>query len=245
MHESQEGIFAMAGNFSKYKYIFIDLDKTIWDFERNALKTFEDIFKKHDLGARGVNDLKTFLNVYTRHNNLLWSHYRKNEIKKEVLNFRRFEWTLRDFNINDPILATHVAEDYVSLSPQKTILYPYAIEGLNYLKQHYDLHMITNGFEEVQQQKIDNCDLRKYFRTITTSEEAGVKKPDRRIFDYALKKAGAFASVSIMIGDDLDVDIEGAGNAGMDQVFFNPEGIAHNGKCTYEIKSWMEIPQII
>jgi putative hydrolase of the HAD superfamily len=229
----------------RYHHIFIDLDKTLWDFDSNARKTFEEILNKYDLEALGVDSLDSLLKVYTRHNDLLWGHYRKNEIKKEVLNIRRFEWTLNDFGIDDLILATDIAEDYITLSPRKTIMFPGVIEGLSYLKGKYQLHMITNGFEEVQQQKLDNCDLRRFFTTITTSEEAGVKKPNRQIFDYALNKAGASPQGSVMIGDDMKVDIEGARSVGMDQVFFNPLTIPHNGSSTFEFKSWDDIQSIL
>ena len=159
----------------KYKHLFIDLDKTIWDFESNTKVTFNEIFEKYSLHKLGIPDVNTFYVRYEVINNMLWGLYRENRIKKEVLNIRRFELTLNEFGIDDLILATHLAEDYVTFSPQKTLLFPGAHEALALLQTKHKLHIITNGFEELQQQKLDNCDLRKYFTTITTSEEAGVK----------------------------------------------------------------------
>ena len=228
-----------------YKHIFIDLDKTIWDFDRNARATFEEIFKKFDLGSHGKFGLDEFIAVYTRINEMLWNLYRENKIKKEVLSIRRFELTLNEFNIDDLILATHIAEDYVTLSPLKTLLLPHAREALDYLKPKYRLHIITNGFEEVQQKKLDVCNLRKYFSTITTSEEAGVKKPEPPIFELALLKARADASDSLMIGDDLVVDMSGARLTGMDTLYFNPERHSHNEQIDHEIFSWEEIRGIL
>ena len=229
----------------KYKHIFIDLDKTIWDFDRNARATFEEIFKKYDLGSNGISGLDTFITVYTRINEMLWDLYRENKIKKEVLSIRRFELTLNEFGIDDLILATHIGEDYVTLSPLKTLLLPYSREALDYLRPTYALHIITNGFEEVQQKKLDVCRLRKYFRTITTSEEAGVKKPETPIFELALSKARARASESLMIGDDLVVDMSGARQAGMDTLYFNPDRHSHNEQIDHEIFSWEEIKGIL
>lgn len=229
----------------KYKHIFIDLDKTIWDFESNSRITFREIFEKHQLRSHGISHLHNFSEVYIRINDLLWGLYRENKIKKEVLNIRRFELTLQEFGIENLLLATQIAEDYVTLSPLKTILFPHSREALNYLKSDYSLHIITNGFEEVQQKKLDVCDLRKYFITITTSEEAGVKKPETGIFELALKKAGAKADESLMIGDDLLVDMAGARLIGMDTLFFNPQRHVHEDRLDHEVHSWHEVMKIL
>jgi putative hydrolase of the HAD superfamily len=228
-----------------YKHLFIDLDKTIWDFESNTRLTFREIFEKYKLSSRGITDLELFYRVYNRINDMLWALYRENRIRKEVLNIKRFELTLQEFGIDDLILATHIAEDYVTISPQKTILFPYSHEALAYLKSRYALHIITNGFEELQQQKLDNCGLRKYFNTMTTSEEAGVKKPGNRIFELALHKAGAKISESLMIGDDLEVDMAGAKGVGMDTLFFNPERNDHKENPDHEVHSWLEVMKIL
>ena len=230
---------------SDYDHIFIDLDKTLWDFEKNSLETFKEIFLKYNLIDRGISSLELFLIEYLRINDMLWGLYRKNQIKKEVLNIRRFEMALNEFGIDDLILATHIAEDYVSLSPLKNNLFPEARKALEYLKPRYPLHVITNGFEEVQQKKLDVSDLRKYFTTITTSEEAGVKKPESWIFELALKKAGALPGMSLMIGDDLVVDMEGARNIGMDTMFFNPGEISHNDHVNFEITTWNDIRKFL
>jgi putative hydrolase of the HAD superfamily len=176
---------------------------------------------------------------------MLWGLYRENKIKKEVLNIRRFELTLQEFGIDDLILATQIAEDYITLSPLKTILFPNSREALKYLIASYSLHLITNGFEEVQQKKLDVCDLRKYFTTITTSEEAGVKKPEKGIFELALEKAGANAMESLMIGDDLEVDMAGARLMGMDTLFFNPQRQIHHDDLDHEVNSWHEVMKIL
>jgi putative hydrolase of the HAD superfamily len=228
-----------------YEHIFIDLDKTIWDFESNSRVTFREIFEKHQLRSHGISHLHKFTEVYTQINDLLWGLYRENKIKKEVLSIRRFELTLQEFGIDNLILATHIADDYVNLSPLKTILFPDSREALTYLKEKYHLHIITNGFEEVQQKKLDSCDLRKYFTTITTSEEAGVKKPETGIFELALEKAGAKAQESLMIGDDLQVDMAGARLIGMDTLFFNPQRHVHNDDLDHEVHSWHEVMKIL
>lgn len=243
-HEFSTYICCM-NNGSKYKHIFIDLDKTIWDFESNSRDTFHEIFEKYNLDQIGIDHISEFLNVYHKINDMLWALYRENKIKKEVLNIKRFELTLQEFGIDDLILATRIAEDYVDLSPGKTILFPYSHEALAYLKTRYTLHIITNGFEELQFKKLDNCDLRKYFTTITTSEEAGVKKPGTAIFRLALKKAGAVPMESLMIGDDLEVDVAGAKGIGMGTLYFNPGLTVHQDNPDHEIHSWQEVMRLL
>jgi putative hydrolase of the HAD superfamily len=176
---------------------------------------------------------------------MLWALYRRNEVKKEVLRIKRFELTFNEFGLDDLILATHFGDDYVTISPQKKIVYPGVYDALPSLFNLYPLHMITNGFEEVQHKKIATLGIRKYFESITTSDEAGVKKPEPGIFEMALAKANAKPEESLMIGDDLAVDIEGAANMGMDQIYFNPEKTEHEGVPTFEAQSWKEIENIL
>ena len=228
----------------KYKHLFFDLDRTIWDFDASADDSFSMMFNKYDLAGHGVPSLEEFRAHYEKHNDLLWSWYRRGEILKEVLNMRRFELTLADFGIYDHEIYIGMSEDYVRVNPEKAFLFPGAIDSLEYLASLYPLHLITNGFQEVQEQKFRIARLDRYFKTVTTSEEAGIKKPEPGIFMLALEKAGANASESVIIGDDLAVDIIGGKNIGMDQVYFNPDGIGHGEDVSYEIKCLTELKEI-
>jgi putative hydrolase of the HAD superfamily len=228
-----------------YKHIFFDLDNTLWDFEKNACEAFTDIYEKFDLKGAGVDNLDQFVKSYIRHNEELWALYREGKIEKEYLRWRRFEVTLNDYGIDSPELALAIGNDYVTISPQKTNLFPNAIAVLDYLKDRYTMHIITNGFEEVQFTKLKNSKLRKYFTDVITSEAAGSKKPDPGIFAYALQKTGALAGESLMIGDDIETDIKGAAQAGMDTVYFNPGKLHHNGGVSLEINDLIELTQIL
>jgi putative hydrolase of the HAD superfamily len=137
-----------------------------------------------------------------------------------------------------------MAENYLILSPQKNLLFPHAIETLEYLKDKYQLHIITNGFIEVQYKKIKNSGIEKFFNQTITSEEAGVQKPDKFIFEFSLNKVNASPEECIMIGDDLKIDILGAKNAGIDQIFFNVDNVKHNENITFEIDSLKQIIEI-
>jgi putative hydrolase of the HAD superfamily len=230
-------------NGKKYKHIFFDLDMTLWDFETNASEAYQDIYKKFQLKKKGISSINAFLKCYFVHNDRLWDQYRKGEIKKEFLRSRRFELTLLDFGIDDPKLAEDVGLEYITISPQKTNLFPNAHEILQYLKEKYPLYIITNGFEEVQFTKLKNSKLDVYFDHVITSEDAGSKKPDPGIFNYALKKAGALPDESLMIGDDPEVDILGAESVGIDGIYFNPKRLPVNGSVKYFIHDLMELKQ--
>lgn len=225
----------------KYKHLFFDLDRTLWDFEKSALEAFEEIFDKHQLEQKGIANVQTFHQKYSDHNQRLWNLYREGKLPKEILRWKRFYLTLLDFGIDDKDLAETMGEDYLTISPQKVNLFPHAIETLSCLFEKYHLHLITNGFQEVQQIKLRASGMNRYFEQVITSEEAGVKKPNPQIFYYALEKSAASPDESLMIGDDYPVDIEGARNVGMDQVFFDPENASQEITATFKIADLKEL----
>ena len=225
-----------------YHHLFFDLDRTLWDFDAAAEVAFEMIYEKYHLKERGIPSAHEFHEVYHPLNEKLWELYRADQITKEELNRTRFLKPLEHYGIHDIELADHLSEDYVYWSPRIVRLVPGTLELLEYLKPKYHLHLITNGFQEVQHTKLSGSGLEPYFETITVSEEVGVKKPNPEIFRYALRKAGATAEESLMIGDEMAVDIDGARAAGMDTLLFNPTLEPARGKRTYEVKKLLDIP---
>lgn len=218
-----------------YTHIFIDLDRTLYDFDKSTRITFLELYEKFNLQKNGVYDFDEFFELYKKNNVALWGQYRDGKIKKRFLNVERFHVTLLHFGVNDRAFAGRFASEYLQKSPLNKALFPGAIEALDYLFNKYTLHVITNGFDEVQRVKMKANDLDKYFKTITTSEEAGAKKPSEKIFYFALSKAGAKLNESLMIGDDYDVDVLGAKNVGMDQVLFAPAGLPNSVDCTFVV----------
>lgn len=203
------------------KFIFFDLDRTLWDFEKNSVVTFSDIFEKYNL-SEIFPDFDTFIEKYKYHNENLWAKYRLGEIKKDELRNKRFLLTLEEFGVSDEELAIKMGDDYINISPTKTELFPYTIEVLEYLHKKYTLAIITNGFKEVQYTKLKNCNLEKYFKKVVCSEDVGRQKPHPEIFHYSLSSLNARKQESLMIGDDYEVDILGANSFGFKSVFFNP-----------------------
>ena len=237
--------FCIQHSELKYKHIFFDLDRTLWDFDAAAEVAFERIYDKYDLKSLGIPSAHEFHEVYHPLNERLWELYREDKITKADLNRTRFLKPLEHYGIHDIELADHLSEDYVYWSPRIVRLVPGTMELLDYLKPKYHLHLITNGFQEVQHTKLSGSGLEPYFETLTVSEEVGVKKPNPEIFFYALRKAQATAEESLVIGDEMAVDIDGARAAGIDQVFFNPSGIEVEGERTFEVKRLVELIGIL
>lgn len=230
----------------KYKHIYFDLDRTIWDFEKNSREALTDIFFQYNLQDY-IENSEIFIETYETHNKKLWEDYGLGKIKKKDLITKRFRVTLEDFDINPGLrekIAKNIGIDYVTISPTKTALFPHSHEALAYLKGKYTLYVLTNGFKKVQTTKLKNCNLEQYFTKLICSEDVGVQKPNPEIFRYALKIVNAKKNESIMIGDDLKVDILGAKKTGIDQVYFNPQKIIHNEKPTFEIASLVDLLEI-
>ena len=228
-----------------YKHIFFDLDRTLWDFDAAAEVAFERIYEKYHLKSLGIPSAHDFHEVYHPLNEQLWVLYRANKITKDDLNRTRFVLPLEHYGIHDTTLADHLSEDYVYWSPRIVRLVPGTLELLDYLKPKYHLHLITNGFQEVQHTKLSGSGMEPYFETLTVSEEVGVKKPDPEIFYHALAKAHAKPSESLMIGDEMAVDIDGARAVGMDTVLFNPKNETVEGERTFEVRNLNEILEIL
>ena len=228
-----------------YKDLFFDLDHTIWDFELNSKETLWDLHQKYALEAKGINDFDVFYSNYSVHNHRLWDRYTKGFIKQEELRWKRIYLSLLDYKIADEALSKEMSVDYLDILPNKKNLFPYTIEILDYLKnKNYKMHLITNGFESVQFKKIKNSNLADYFTEVITSEASNSLKPNKEIFDYALKASNAKLETSIMIGDNESADIQGAINAGMDSIFVNHLQIMPTVPATHTITHLKELENI-
>lgn len=230
----------------KYKHLFFDLDHTLWDFDANAKETLNQLHADLKLGDRGINDLQLFHKNYIMHNEKLWERYRKGFIKQDELRVKRMMLCLMDFKVANDELAREMSDLFLQLLPTRTIIFPDTKEVLHYLTgKGYQLHLITNGFEEVQHCKLKNSGLDVFFDKVITSEGSKSLKPNREIFEYALNLTGALVEESIMLGDSLDVDVAGAMDFGMDAVHVNYLGTEQHFKPTYTIKHLIELKEIL
>lgn len=209
--------------------VFFDLDHTLWDFEKNSALAFENIFKTHTISV----NMTDFLLYYIPINREYWERYRKDQVSPKQLRYGRLKDTfdLLKFDIDDDFIV-FLSEQYIQDLPKYNHLFDGTIEILDYLKTKYNLHIITNGFAEIQDNKLNNSYITHYFKTITNSEMVGVKKPNKLIFEYALDLAKAKKEHSIMIGDCIEADVQGALDAGLDAILFNE----NNTKVTKNIK---------
>ena len=229
----------------KYKHLFFDLDHTLWDFEANAYATLATLYEDLQLKERGIDDFGLFYKNYLAHNEKLWEHYRKGQIRQDELRVKRMKLALLDFKIADEDLSQKMNVLFLDLLPTRNLLFPYTKEILHYLAdKNYELHLITNGFETVQHSKLKYSGLDVFFKEVITSEGSNSIKPNKEIFEYAFKKTNAKLSTSIMIGDTIEVDIQGAINAGIDQVFVNHTGITPALHATYTVTTLKELEDI-
>ncbi len=224
----------------KYKHLFFDLDHTIWDFATNEKITLTQLFHHYKL-EQYFNSFDDFFERYKPINLDLWVKYRNGEIKKYELNIGRFYNTFCTVDLDNFTMAESFASDFVSINPTQTALIPHTIEVLEYLKSRYSMHIITNGFIETQYVKIDRSGLRPYFKKFFISEEVGFQKPKTSFFEYAINSCNARKAESLIIGDSLEADIQGAKNYGLDHVFFNPDNTPHQETIFKEISSLLEL----
>lgn len=219
----------MKATSKKITDVFFDLDHTLWDFEKNSALAFETVFKMQDIDII----MTEFLKFYVPINRAYWERYRKDEISQKELRYGRLKDTfdLMQYTLEDDLII-FLSQEYLHYLPKFNHLFEGTIEILEYLKTNYNLHIITNGFAVIQENKLNNSYITHYFKSITNSEMAGVKKPNPFIFEYALDLANTKKENSIMIGDCLEADVQGALDAGIDAIFFNE----NNAKVVADIK---------
>lgn len=229
----------------RYTTIFFDLDDTLCDTVTNSRECLEDIYNEYNI-REYYPTFGDFLKIYTPNTERLWSMYSRGEISKEFLIQERFLIPFRPFDSVSDELAMKMNEDFLGrVKFKKKTIYG-AIEILEYLKPRYKMHIISNGFSEIQHTKMESTGVISYFDKVILSDVVGVNKPHPDIFTFALKEAGLQKEDVIMIGDNLQSDISGAKNSGIDQIWFNPDGGNDDGiNPTYIIKSLLEIKSIL
>jgi putative hydrolase of the HAD superfamily len=229
----------------KYKHLFFDLDHTLLDTNAIAAEALLEIYEELSLVEQGIDTFDRFHIHYSRINGQYWARYHNHKLPKERLRLGRFVDTLRYFGVDNTALAAQISQLFQDKTVTKPYLLPHAIDTLQYLHLGYGLHIITNGMSDVQYIKLERTGLAPFFTHIIISDEIGTQKPHKGIFEHAMRLADTDVTASLMIGDNLNTDIQGARAVGMDQVYYNPSGERHHQPATYEITDLAELKTLL
>ncbi|MDL2282041.1 YjjG family noncanonical pyrimidine nucleotidase [Parabacteroides sp. OttesenSCG-928-G06] len=229
----------------RYKSLFIDLDDTLWDTCHNNKECLEELYADYHWD-RYYTSFEAFYAYYMPHNEQLWALYREHKIDRQTLIYERFHYVLAPMGIHAREEVLAVNRDFLARTTTRTRLIPGAIELLEYLRPAYRLFILSNGFREVQSKKLENSGLAPYIERMILSEDAGIQKPQKAIFDFALKNTNSRRRESLMIGDSWEADIVGAHNARIDQMWLNPHKLqAKIFQPTFIVSSLKEIERFL
>lgn len=230
----------------EYRSIFIDLDDTLWAFTENARDTFEEMYHQYRF-ERYFQSFDHFMELYVPKNLELWDLYGRHEISKDELNARRFSYPLLQVGVDDPALVKAYSDGFFAAIPYKRKLMPHAMEALEYLSGKYRLYILSNGFRELQEQKMRSAGILHYFRKIVLSEDIGAHKPFPAIFNFAMSATQSEFRTSLMIGDNWKNDIVGAREVGMGQGYYCPdaEPSVLDFQPTFLLRDWKEIKKVL
>ena len=228
-----------------YKTVFFDLDHTLWDFNLNCAETLQELYAIYELEQFGFS-IPDFQKTYRYINDSMWEGFHRNEVTKEELRTERFPRTFKMLGIESNKVPSRLDTHFIELCPTKPHVHDNSFTILDYLKNKgYGLHIITNGFSETQHVKMKYSGLEKYFDSLIHADHTGHKKPERQIFEYALKTTHSTPEDSIMIGDDLYADVLGAKKMSWGNVFYNPDKKMHTEEVQFEIHNLIELKNIL
>ena len=230
----------------KYKHLFFDLDHTLWDFERNSSESLTEIYHNASLTEHGVSSMESFIQSFLQINTRLWEDFDKGKLHHGYIRENRFKMVFAELGIACPPHHIEIGESYLNTLPTKKHLLEGALNALLHAKSAgYRMHIVTNGFTDIQAKKIASSGISHFFENVVTFESANAKKPDPGIFAYALQKAEASAEECIMIGDNWVADIMGAKQFGLDTIYYNPAGLKFDEQPTYDIRRLEELMIIL
>lgn len=228
-----------------YQHIFFDLDHTLWDYDRNVSESLSELYELYALQERGIPSFEQFIASFHHVNKQFWDLYNEGEIEKNYLRKERFRRVFFHAGAQESAVPLSFEEDFIHRTSSKPHVFPYSKEILGYLQKKYRLHVITNGFSESQTRKMSSSGLDVFFELVVTSETIGYKKPDPRIFHFAMDQLNTRPEYCLMIGDNPSSDILGAQRADIDQVHFNPEGRVTEINPTYSITHLQELEGLL
>jgi YjjG family noncanonical pyrimidine nucleotidase len=229
-----------------YKNIFFDLDHTLWDFERNSSESLSEVFQEAKLQEHGILSENDFIRSFLKINTKLWDQFDRGLIQHSFIRENRFKMVFQELGANLPPHQNAIGEKYLQALPTKKHLLAGALDILEYLSDKgYALHIITNGFNDIQNKKIQNSGIAHYFTNVVTFETANAKKPDPVIYEYAIEMTKTPRSQCLMIGDNWIADILGAKQVGLDTVYYNPSNLKFDDTPTFDIRQLTDLKEIL
>ena len=227
-----------------YRFLLLDADGTLLDFDQDMLHAFQATFET--CFARQRPYAPELLDTYERRNNRWWKKLERGECEKSQLFTGRFRDFLAETGLSgDP---EQINETYFKNLGQGGALLPGALELVRDLSEQYELYIVTNGNAATQKTRLERSGLLNYVNSYFVSEDAGAAKPDVRYFDYVFSRIPGFAKEeALLIGDSLTSDMLGAQNAGIDAVWYCPQGgeVPEGLSIPYRAGSFGEIRRLL
>jgi 5'-nucleotidase len=220
-----------------YQWILFDADDTLFHFD--ALRGLH-----LTLSSLGKEFIPQHYQDYEVLSRSLWIDYQNGTINLHELQNKRFEPWAKKLQISTTMFSNtfqHAMAD---------ICQPLdgAVSLLSSLQGKAKLGIITNGFTESQQIRLERTGLMNHFEWLVISEQVGVAKPHPKIFEHAFSLMGELNPEQVlMVGDNPDSDIKGGLNAGMHTCWLNvhnktlPEGIVPH----YEVSSLGQLEKLL
>ena len=228
-----------------YKYLFFDLDHTLWDYHSNASQALNELYIRYHLETYFTSPSE-FISRFNFFNDKLWEEYRQGLIMKDDLRDKRFRQTFQEQGLDDEQLVLEFSKIYMEITPRLNILFPNAVETLQYLSEkEYGMYILTNGFLNTQNIKLENSGIDIFFKKVFSSDELGINKPHKEFFHWVVSSLHAKKEECLMIGDDIKVDIDGARNYGIDAIWFNSKDNAISDRANVTIRDLSELKDLL
>ena len=202
------------------KWIFFDLDDTLWNFSANSAESLKKLYEISPILRKLFPSREEFIDIYHHHNYQLWQMYSRGEVTTSQLKHERWRRTLatRQFEVLTAV-CEELERNYLDILARGTEKMEGAEEMLKEITKFSLVGILSNGFTRTQYAKLENSGLWRYVTRVIVSEEIGINKPDKRLFDFAIQETGATQPV-LMVGDNFEADVLGAMKAGWKAIWF-------------------------
>lgn len=223
------------------KFLFFDLDDTLLDFHKAEAWALRQALRRS-----GIEPTDAIVARYSEINQRQWELLEEKKLTREQVLIRRFQLLFQELGVNASCEDTQ--QCYENMLAKGHDFMPGAPELLETLKGDYQLYLVSNGTAVVQDARLRDSGIEKYFRGIFISERVGVDKPQKEFFDRSFATIPNFdPDKAMIIGDSLTSDIRGGNNAGIRTCWYNPKHKPRRADIPvdYEIEDLLELPRLL